>query len=78
MQVHQTKFLLDIGFSPNVAVWALGAVSLLGIPGQIALGHLSDRIGREWVWAIELPRLCDLLRGADRAEIFSERCRWSI
>ena len=26
--------------------------SLLGIPGQIWLGHLSDRIGREWIWAI--------------------------
>jgi MFS family permease len=50
VQVHQTKFLLDIGFSPNVAVWALGVVSLLGIPGQILLGHVSDRIGREWVW----------------------------
>lgn len=52
VQVHQTKFLLDIGFSPGVAVWSLGAVSLLGIPGQIVLGHLSDRIGREAVWAI--------------------------
>jgi MFS family permease len=52
VQVHQTKFLLDIGFSPNLAVWALGLVSLLGIPGQIALGHLSDRIGREAIWAI--------------------------
>ena len=51
MQVHQTKYLLDIGFSPSVAVWALGAVSLLGIPGQIWLGHLSDRVGREWIWA---------------------------
>jgi MFS family permease len=50
VQVHQTKYLLDIGFSANVAVWALGAVSLLGIPGQIVLGHVSDRIGREWVW----------------------------
>ena len=47
VQVHQTKFLLDIGFSPNVGVWALGVVSLLGIPGQILLGHVSDRIGRE-------------------------------
>jgi len=28
----------------------LGAVSLLGIPGQIWLGHLSDRVGREWIW----------------------------
>jgi MFS family permease len=52
VQVHQTKFLLDIGFSSSVGVWALGVVSLLGIPGQIYLGHLSDRIGREWVWAI--------------------------
>ncbi|KJC61181.1 MFS transporter [Bradyrhizobium sp. LTSPM299] len=52
VQVHQTKFLLDIGFSSSVGVWALGVVSSLGIPGQIWLGHLSDRIGREWVWAI--------------------------
>jgi MFS family permease len=52
VQVHQTKYLLDIGFSPAVAVWSLGAVSLLGIPGQIFLGHLSDRIGREWIWTI--------------------------
>lgn len=52
VQVHQTKYLLDIGFSPAVAVWSLGAVSLLGIPGQIFLGHVSDRIGRESVWAI--------------------------
>jgi MFS family permease len=50
VQVHQTKFLLDIGFSSGVAVWALGAVSLLGIPGQILLGHVSDRVGREWIW----------------------------
>src|SRR5664279_2975240 len=50
VQVHQTKYLLDIGFSPAVAVWSLGAVSLLGIPGQILLGHLSDRLGREWIW----------------------------
>jgi len=50
VQVHQTKFLLDIGFSANVGVWALGVVSLLGIPGQILLGHVSDRVGREWIW----------------------------
>ena len=52
VQVHQTKYLIDIGFSPNTAAWALGAVSLVAVPGQIALGHLSDRIGREWVWTI--------------------------
>jgi MFS family permease len=51
VQVHQTKYLLDIGFSSGAAVWALGVVSLLGIPGQILLGHLSDRVGREWIWS---------------------------
>jgi MFS family permease len=50
VQVHQTKYLIEVGFTPTVAAWALGLVSLAGIPGQIALGHISDRIGREWVW----------------------------
>ena len=50
VQVHQTKYLTEIGFTPIVAAWALGAVSVVGIPGQIILGGLSDRIGREWVW----------------------------
>jgi MFS family permease len=52
VQVHQTKYLLEIGFAPGMAAWALGVVSLVGVPGQIALGHLSDRVGREWVWMI--------------------------
>jgi MFS family permease len=50
VQVHQTKYLVEIGFSPLVAAWALGAVSIIAIPGQILLGALSDRIGREWIW----------------------------
>jgi MFS family permease len=52
VQVHQTEYLIDIGFPPATAASALGAVSLIAVPGQVALGHLSDRIGREWVWAI--------------------------
>ncbi len=47
VQVHQTKYITEIGFTPIVAAWALGAVSVVGIPGQIILGGLSDRIGRE-------------------------------
>jgi MFS family permease len=50
VQVHQTKYLIEIGFSPAQAAWALGLVGFAGIAGQIGLGHLSDRIGREWVW----------------------------
>ena len=52
VQVHQTKYLIEIGVSPMQAAWALGLVSLVGVPGQIVFGHLSDRIGREWGWAI--------------------------
>jgi MFS family permease len=52
VQVHQTKYLVEIGFPAGDAAWALGVVSLAGIPGQITLGQLSDRIGRELVWAI--------------------------
>jgi MFS family permease len=51
VQVHQTKYLIEVGFTPNTAAWALGLVSLVAIPGQIALGHISDRFGRELVWA---------------------------
>ncbi len=52
VQVHQTKYLVEIGFSVTQAAWALGGVSLAGIPGQVVLGHVSDRIGREWVWTV--------------------------
>jgi MFS family permease len=52
VQVHQTKYLNEIGFPPDVAAYALGLVGLTGSVGQIALGHLSDRVGREWVWTI--------------------------
>jgi MFS family permease len=52
VQVHQTKYLVEIGFSPALAAWALGLVSLAGVPGQILLGYISDRVGREMVWAV--------------------------
>lgn len=52
VQVHQTKYLVEIGFDRKAAALALGVVSLAGIPGQIALGALSDRVGREIVWAL--------------------------
>jgi MFS family permease len=50
VQIHQTKYLLELGFSPELAGYALGLVGLTGIGGQIVWGHLSDRIGREWAW----------------------------
>jgi MFS family permease len=50
VQVHQTKYLIEIGFTPLVAAWSLGIVSVAAIPGQVVLGGLSDRLGREWIW----------------------------
>ncbi len=52
VQIHQTKYLIEIGFTPLVAAWSLGIVSVVAIPGQISLGALSDRVGREVVWTI--------------------------
>lgn len=52
VQVHQTRYLLDVGFDPTLAAFALGLVGLFSIAGQIGLGHLSDRIGREWAWTV--------------------------
>jgi MFS family permease len=52
VQVHQTKYLIEVGFPAQLAALALGVVSLAGVPGQIALGQLSDRVGREIVWTL--------------------------
>jgi MFS family permease len=52
VQVHQTKYLVEIGFRPMEAAWSLGLVAMVGIPGQILLGGLSDRYGREFVWTL--------------------------
>jgi MFS family permease len=52
VQVHQTKYLMEIGFDAATAAFALGFVGFTGIAGQIGLGALSDRIGREWVWTL--------------------------
>src|SRR5207237_70102 len=42
--------LVVVALAPPVAACALGFVGFTGIVGQIALGHISDRVGREWVW----------------------------
>ena len=82
VQVHQTKYLVEIGFTPVDAAWALGVVSLVGIPGQIALGHLSDRIGREWVWTVgsSASSLCylALLAAARRADAGRCSTSWCV
>ena len=52
IQVHQTKYLQDLGFDRTFAAFALGLVPLFGVAGQILLGALADRIGREWIWTL--------------------------
>ncbi|MAI45861.1 MAG: MFS transporter [Hyphomicrobiaceae bacterium TMED74] len=54
VQAHQTKLLIDEGFSAQFAAAALGFVAFFGIFGQIGIGALSDRIGRELAWTIAL------------------------
>ena len=67
VQVHQTKYLLELGFSAELAGYALGLVGLTGIAGQIVWGHVSDRIGREWAWTASGLGFARVLRGAPRA-----------
>lgn len=52
VQQHQTVHLLAAGFDGTTAAFALGMVAFFGIFGQIGLGALSDRIGREKAWTI--------------------------
>lgn len=54
VQVHQSQYLGQLGFGKEQVALALGVVVMSGIVGQIFLGHLSDRIGRELVWTISL------------------------
>src|SRR5260370_4392865 len=46
------KLWVEMGFAPMEAAWSLGLVALAGIPGQIVLGAMSDRMGREIVWSL--------------------------
>ncbi|MBT6275079.1 MAG: MFS transporter [Chromatiales bacterium] len=52
IQIHQTRYLLDVGFSTDTAALALGAVPFAGLVGQLAIGHFSDQVGREWAWTL--------------------------
>ena len=52
VQVHQTQYLMDLGIGTEEAAYALGFVGLTGIVGQIGVGYLSDRMGREWAWTL--------------------------
>ena len=54
VQVHQTKYLLDLGIGTQGAAYALGFVGLTGSIGLIGLGYLSDRLGREFSWTLAL------------------------
>lgn len=52
VQVHQTQYLIDIGFSADMATLGLAAVATFGIAGQINGGWMADKIGRESAWTI--------------------------
>ncbi len=70
VQVHQTKYLVEIGFSPTHAAWALGFVSLAGIPGISAsaisrTGSDASGYGRSAASASRFATWrCSLLREA--------------
>lgn len=46
LNVHMVAYAIGQGLAPATAATALGAVSLVSLPGRLATGWLSDRIGR--------------------------------
>jgi len=54
VQAHQTQFLIEQGFAPELAGAALGLVTLFGVGGQILIGWFSDRLGRELAWTLSM------------------------
>jgi len=54
VQVHQTRYLIEVGISAQSAAMALGIVGLAAVFGQIGVGWLSDRVGREWAWSLSV------------------------
>lgn len=63
VQVHQTQYLLETGFDSELAAQALGLVAFFGVFGQITIGHLSDKLGREVGWTFSMAgfAICYLL-----------------
>jgi len=47
VSLHQMAFAVGMGFEPLYAAGVLGMGAFLALPGVIATGALSDRIGRE-------------------------------
>jgi MFS family permease len=52
LMVHQMAFLADVGYSKLLAASLLGMVGGLRSLGGIAIGSLSDRVGRELAYSI--------------------------
>ncbi len=47
IMLHQVAHLVDVGFQRSFAAIIVGIVGLIGIPGRIFWGHISDLLGRE-------------------------------
>ena len=69
--VHQTRYLLDLGFDSRLAALALGLVPMCGVAGQIGFGWLSDRIGAGVGLDDCLSWICRRLWAPARAAILS-------
>lgn len=74
VQVHQTQYLIDVGFDVDQATLALAMVSLFGVVGQINGGWMADRIGREGAWTIgclgfAACYLCLILLGGGKSAV---------
>jgi hypothetical protein len=62
VQVRQTKYLIEVGFDPTSAAWALGLVSLVAVPGQIALAIYRIVSAANGYGRSAMAALCSVVR----------------
>ena len=52
LMVHQVAYLVDVGFGKMAAASYVSVISLVAVPGGLAAGAISDRIGRPKTYAM--------------------------
>lgn len=62
---HSVAYLVELGFNPLLAASAFGMTGMLSVIGILAVGWLSDRIGRLWSatysYAFTIGGICALM-----------------
>ena len=73
MTVHAIPFLLERGYGPSFAAFAVGLIGISQIPGRLLFGPLVQRLPREWSTASVFG-----LMGAGIAVFVAVDATWAV